>query len=141
MRIPPATKQPLQITAKRIYNEQTAPVHTHRGGDCNLPDIQGKVHSTHSRANLVAALFDLCRNLTYVFGETIIAIIGIIVLGVLTLALQNCRQAFWVKNKSRISLIFNTIGALLFIISSQPYAAALLFVFLIIKVFMLVKWQ
>jgi hypothetical protein len=61
--------------------------------------------------------------------------------GILTLALQNCRQAFWVKNKSRISFGCNTVGALLFIMGSQPYAAAFLFIFLIIKVFMRLKRQ
>ena len=70
-----------------------------------------------------------------------VAVIGIIASGVLTLALQNCRQAFWVRNKSKVSLALNTIGALLFIISSQPYAAVFLFIFLAIKVLMLIKWQ
>ena len=67
-------------------------------------------------------------------------VIGIIIWGVLTLALQNCRQTFWVRNKSKITLVLNTVGALLFIISSQPYAAAFLFIFLVIKVLMLIKW-
>lgn len=70
-----------------------------------------------------------------------IVVIGIIVSGVLTLALQNCQQTLWVRNKSKASLVLNAIGALLFIISSQPYAAALLFIFLAIKVSMLIKWQ
>ena len=70
-----------------------------------------------------------------------VVIIGMIVSGILTLALQNCYQAFWVKNKSKISLALNAAGVLLFIISSQPYAAAFLFIFLIIKVLMLVKWK
>jgi hypothetical protein len=69
------------------------------------------------------------------------AVVGIILLGVLTLALQNCRNAFWVKNKSKLSLLINAIAALLFIISSQPYAAAFLFIFLVVKVLMLIKWQ
>ena len=70
-----------------------------------------------------------------------VVIIGMIVSGILTLALQNCYQAFWVKNKREISLVLNAVGALLFIISLQPYAAAFLFIFLVIKVLMLVKWQ
>jgi len=67
--------------------------------------------------------------------------IGIPVLGVLTLSLQNCRKNFWVQHKSRISLIVNAVAALLFIVSLQPYAAALLFMFLVIKVFLLIKKQ
>ena len=68
-------------------------------------------------------------------------VIGMIVLGILTLALQNCHQAFWARNKSKMSLLCNALGALLFIISSQPYAAAFLFIFLVIKALMLIKWQ
>lgn len=59
--------------------------------------------------------------------------------GVLTLALQNCRKSLWVQNKNSVSLLFNGASMLLFIISLQPYAAALLFIFLIIKVLMLIK--
>jgi hypothetical protein len=44
------------------------------------------------------------------------------------------------KNKSKLSLLLNALGALLFIISSQPYAATLLFIFLTIKGLMLIKW-
>ena len=68
-------------------------------------------------------------------------VIGIISFGILTLALQNCYRTFWVKNKCKISLSLNAVGALIFIISSQPYAATLLFIFLVIKVFTLVKRQ
>ena len=70
-----------------------------------------------------------------------VMVTGIIISGILTLALQNCKWNFWVKNKSKISLVLNSVGAFLFIISSQPYATAFLFIFLIIKVLMLVKWQ
>ena len=66
-------------------------------------------------------------------------VIAIILCGVLTLALQNCRQAFWDRNKNQISLLLNTVGTLPFMISLQPYAAAFLFVFLAIKVLMLIK--
>ena len=68
-------------------------------------------------------------------------VIGLIAFGILTLALQNYRCAFWLRNKSMISLALNAAGALLFIISSQPYAAAFLFIFLAIKVVMLIKKQ
>ena len=68
-------------------------------------------------------------------------VIGMIISGILTLVLQNYRGVFWVRNKSMISLALNAAGALLFIISSQPYAAAFLFIFLAIKVIMLIKKQ
>ena len=69
----------------------------------------------------------------------LVAVIGIITTGVLTLALQNCRQSLWVRHKSRISLLLNGVSVLLFIISQQPYAAAFLFIFLTIKVLILGK--
>ena len=68
-------------------------------------------------------------------------VISIITIGILTLALQKCQNASWIKNKSKISLILNTIGILLFIISTQPYAATFMFVLLIIKSLLLIKWQ
>lgn len=68
-------------------------------------------------------------------------VISIITIGILTLALQKCQNTFWVKNKSKISLILNAIGILVFIISTQPYAAAFMFVLLIIKALLLIKWQ
>ena len=64
----------------------------------------------------------------------------IVLWGITSLALQNISKGFIVKNKSKISLVLSVIGALMFIISLQPYAAIFLFVFLIIKVLMLIKW-
>ena len=87
------------------------------------------------------SLLSLSEITPYLRTAYFAVVIGIIVSGVLTLALQNCYRAFWVKNKSNISLLLNAIGALLFIISSQPYAAAFLFIFFVIKVLLLVKWQ
>lgn len=64
-----------------------------------------------------------------------------IVFGLLTLALQNCPQSFWTQSRSKISLLLNAAGVLLFIVSSQPYPAVFLFIYLTIKVLMLVKKQ
>lgn len=64
---------------------------------------------------------------------------GMVVWGILMLAMQNCRQALWVQNKQKVSLLLSAAGAMLLIISTQPYAAALLFVFLVIKVIVLLK--
>ena len=66
-------------------------------------------------------------------------ILGLIVWGILTLALQNCHLAVWVRNKHNISLAFNAAGALLFIISLQPYAATVLFIFLAVKALLLIN--
>ena len=64
-----------------------------------------------------------------------------IVLGIMTLALQSCRQRLWCQNKSVLSLVLSTVGVCLFMISQQPYAAVFVFAFLIIKAFMLIKRQ
>ena len=71
-----------------------------------------------------------------------IAFVGImIVLGIITLALQNCRQRLWIQCKNILSLALSTGGVCLFIISQQPYAAVFVFAFLIIKALMLIKRQ
>ena len=68
------------------------------------------------------------------------AVVGSIVIwGILTLALQNCQRMFWSKIKDKLSLLLNGIGTLLFIASLQAYAAILLFIFLAIKVILLIK--
>ena len=61
--------------------------------------------------------------------------------GLIELAFQNCRCVFWLKNKNKISIILSILGTALFVISLQPYPAIFLFVFLIIKTFMLIKWH
>ena len=66
-------------------------------------------------------------------------VISIAIYGILTLAFQNCQEVFWVKNRDKISLMLNAASVLLFIISSQVYAGALLFIFLTIKALILIK--
>jgi transcriptional regulator with XRE-family HTH domain len=64
---------------------------------------------------------------------------GIAAWGILTLALQNCSNQSWINLKRKASLALNVAGVLIFIISSQPYAAVLLFIFLLIKALIFVK--
>jgi len=78
---------------------------------------------------------------TYLKSVYIALVICIAVYGIMTLAFQNCQKLFWVRHRDKISLILNAASVLLFIISSQPYAGAFLFIFLAIKALMLVKWQ
>ena len=68
-----------------------------------------------------------------------IIVLGIVAWGILTLALQNFNNKVWNQIKNKISLILNTVAVLIFIISPQPYAAIFLFIYLIIKVSMLIK--
>lgn len=69
----------------------------------------------------------------------LVIVIGMTALGILTLALRNSNCAFWIQNKSKVSLLVNAIGVFLFIISQQPYAAVFVCAFLIIKALMLIK--
>lgn len=68
-----------------------------------------------------------------------IIVFAIILCGVLTLSLQNFRNAFWDKYKNTISIILSAVGALVFMVSLQPYPAAVLFLLLMIKVIILLK--
>ena len=88
-----------------------------------------------------ASLLLLTEIAPYLKLAYFVMVIGMVAFGISTLALQNYRGAFWVRNKSIISLLINTATALLFIISSQPYVAAFVFMFLVIKVVMLIKKQ
>ena len=70
------------------------------------------------------------------------AVVGsIIVMGILILALQNCQTLAWIKSKTTISLALGAIAVLIFMISSQPYAAVFAFALLAIKAFTLIKRQ
>ena len=68
---------------------------------------------------------------TYLKILYLVVVIGMTVLGILSLVLRN--------HSHKLSLVFNTAGVVLFIISQQPYAAVFVFVFLIIKASMLMK--
>lgn len=75
----------------------------------------------------------------YLKAAYLIDVFAMIAMGILTLALQNCRQLIWEQNKHIISILLSVLSVCLFIISRQPYAAVFAFVFLIIKAFMLTK--
>lgn len=57
--------------------------------------------------------------------------------GSLQLGLINWKNGSWIRRKFKISLIINTVGVVLFIVSLQPYASILVFLFLTIKVFVI----
>lgn len=70
----------------------------------------------------------------YLKAAYLLLVTGMILLGLLLLVLHNTN--LWQKSKVMLSLGLNTAGVLLMIISQQPYAATLLFVFLMIKGFL-----
>ena len=75
----------------------------------------------------------------YLRTAYLVAVIGMSLLGLLLLALQNWQHTLWQRHKHTLSMLFHVAGALLFINSAQPYAATILFAFLVIKAFLLVK--
>lgn len=77
----------------------------------------------------------------YVKAAYFLSVICIVFSGIATLALQNCGHSFWLSHKRRISLMLSGLGVLLFIVSPQPYAAAFLFLSLVIKALILAKRQ
>lgn len=70
-----------------------------------------------------------------------VIVIAMSIMGILTLALQNWQAIYWIKSKTAISLTLGVLLELLFMISSQPYAAVFAFVLLAIKSLMLIKRQ
>ncbi|MBQ7368453.1 MAG: helix-turn-helix transcriptional regulator [Clostridia bacterium] len=65
--------------------------------------------------------------------------VATVLTGIATLALQNCAAPIWIKGKRWLSLLLGAALALLFIISSQPYAAVFAFVLLTMKTLTLIK--
>ena len=63
----------------------------------------------------------------------------LIVVGILTLALQNCDAALWIKAKRKISLALSAVLSVLFILSLQPYAAVYTLALLAVKGSLLIK--
>lgn len=87
----------------------------------------------------VSLLF-LTQSPVYIKIPYLIIVAGLILCGMLTLALQNCSIPFWMKMKGKLSLGLSAIAAIIFMISLQPYAAMFTFLFLVIKALMLIKW-
>lgn len=87
------------------------------------------------------SLLRLVKTASYLKTMYFLIVTGMLLIGVLNVALQKKRLAIWQKNSMGISMALNTAGAVLFIISSQVYAAVFLFAVLMIKAFMLLRWQ
>lgn len=101
-----------------------------------LPFFGQRVNSIIEEVSLLS----LTEIPAYVKIPYLIVVGGLILCGVLTLALQNCISSFWMNRKAKISLGFSAVAALFFMISLQPYAAVFTFLFLVIKALMLIKW-
>lgn len=87
------------------------------------------------------SLLNLNNIEAYILILYLIVTLAIIVCGVITLILRDSEWRLWVNSKSKISIILSVLLILMFIMTRQPYAAGLTFLFLIIKSMMLIKWQ
>ena len=76
---------------------------------------------------------------SYLKAAYVTVVIATIAMGILTLALQNCQAAGWQKSKTTLSLLLGILSLVLFMISSQPYAAVFSFALMAIKSFALIK--
>ena len=85
------------------------------------------------------SLLSLTAAAPYLKAIYFAAVIGMVLLGLLTLALQSCHWMFWERSKRMLSLLLNAGATLFFILSRQPYAAGFLFIYLVIKGLMLIK--
>lgn len=107
-------------------------------GLCLVLPIFGQKTNGIIQSVSLLALAEVSRGLRIAYY---VAITAIVLWGIVTLALQNLQHNVWMQNKYRVSIMLNIVGVLLFIISSQPYAAVLLFVFLTSKVLVFTKKQ
>ena len=87
------------------------------------------------------SLLSLTGTPQYIKIPYLIIVFGIVLTGVLLLALQNYEAVFWLKHKHQISIVLNTVATIEFMITLQPLAAFFTFVFLAIKSLMLIKWR
>ena len=87
------------------------------------------------------SLLSLTGTPQYIKIPYLIIVFGIVLTGVLLLALQNYEAVFWLKHKHQISIVLSTVATIAFMITLQPYAAFFTFVFLAIKSLMLIKWR
>ena len=85
------------------------------------------------------SLLGLTQGATYLRWAYFVCVIGLVLTGILILALSGRYLRRGQNKLTALSLLINGIGLLLFIISKQPYGAAYLFAFLAIKVFLLIK--
>lgn len=93
--------------------------------------IDGTVHE--------ASLLTLSGAEIYLMIAYYAVVVGSVLTGVLTLALQSLTVPAWNKTKAILSLSLGVIAVLLFIISRQPYAAVFSFCLLAIKAVVIIK--
>lgn len=85
------------------------------------------------------SLISLSQEQWFITAAYFTVVLLTIVWGIATLALQNYQDIIWTKSKNIVSVTLSTLSVVLFMASVQPYAAFLMFVFLMIKGVLLIK--
>lgn len=87
------------------------------------------------------SLFCLSAIPLYLLVAYAVVVVGLASFGLLTLILHAYRGRLWMHYKRYLSLFLSVVGVVLFMVSPQPYAAMLLFLFLLIKISLLLKMR
>ena len=87
------------------------------------------------------SLFHLSAIPFYLWIAYAVVVVGLALFGLLTLILHAYHGRLWMRYKRYLSLFLSVMGVVLFMVSPQPYAAMLLFLFLLIKVSLLLKMR
>ena len=87
------------------------------------------------------SLLSLTGVAPYVTISYLVIVFAIILVGILTLALQNSEIPFWLKHKHKLSIILSVVVVSVFMMTLQPYVSQFSFIFLVIKAIMLIKWR
>ena len=77
----------------------------------------------------------------YLKDAYFVSVIAMTIMGILTLSLIKCQDNSWTKIKRGISISLGVATLLLFVASTQPYAATFVIALLTIKVILLIKRQ
>lgn len=76
---------------------------------------------------------------TYMKAIYLALVLAMVMVGVLTLAFQNCQAVVWVRCKTMLSFSLGVIAVFLFTFGLHPYAAVFSFVLLTMKALVTIK--
>ncbi|MBR6500964.1 MAG: helix-turn-helix transcriptional regulator [Firmicutes bacterium] len=85
------------------------------------------------------SLLGLSGTQTYLKVIYYVVVVGLSFLGIMTFLLKNHRKRIWILTKQKMSLYLSVLGVIVFIVGKQPYAAVMIFVFLMVKLKLLIK--
>lgn len=106
---------------------------------CNALFFLLPVFAQRGETLQAVSLWSLTEVSPWLRGAYIVSVMLCILAGTAALALQNLAHDHWRCWLSKISVIFNVTGVLIYTVSLQPYPAVFLLVLLLIKVLLLIQ--